>query len=500
MLTLFGSKLTPIRKLLLMKMVSGGGSIVEETVTGNPLAFITNLARPLKSVLATWQPHQSGTGDPSPENIRPVVGMDGVNVWRTGSNVWDEQTESGAISTVTGEDISGNNIRTKNYVPVVSGAKYRIITVDGASNGFWALFYDKDKNVISEGLPDVVASQNARRLNNDYELTIPDKCAFIRWYFQTKYGETYNNDTAINFPSSVTTYSPYHGTSYSVAFPVVGKNLFDIDDGENGGINTSGQEVSASDNFRSNFIQIEPDTDYTLSATGTTILRMYWFEADKTFISPRTETNGTSFTRTSPSNAKYMRIVVVKNGSTMDKETAKACNIMLNSGSSALPYEPYTDTVYGGSLDLTTGVLTAEWVQKQVKDFTWSYNSSYGGYFTTLIRDEIVWLYDVYLLSDALKVYPNRVGSDSFAQDAENYSTWFYGAASATQKRLRIKDTNATSETDLINDIGNYHVLYKLAEPIVLATLSPTQITALIGNNTMWADADSLSVTYLKKG
>ena len=43
-------------------------------------------------------------------------------------------------------------------------------------------------------------------------------------------------------------------------------------------------------------------------------------------------------------------------------------------------------------------------------------------------------------------------------------------------------------------------VITKLSQPFVIATLSPTQITALIGNNTMWSDADSMSVTYLKKG
>lgn len=34
-------------------------------------------------------PTQEGTGDPSPENVRPIVGWDGVNVWRSGKNLLD---------------------------------------------------------------------------------------------------------------------------------------------------------------------------------------------------------------------------------------------------------------------------------------------------------------------------------------------------------------------------------------------------------------------------
>lgn len=34
-------------------------------------------------------PVQEGEGDPSPENVRPIVGWDNVNVWRAGKNLLD---------------------------------------------------------------------------------------------------------------------------------------------------------------------------------------------------------------------------------------------------------------------------------------------------------------------------------------------------------------------------------------------------------------------------
>lgn len=43
---------------------------------------------PLKSLTATINPKQSGSGDPSPDNVRPISGWDSVNVTRSGKNIY----------------------------------------------------------------------------------------------------------------------------------------------------------------------------------------------------------------------------------------------------------------------------------------------------------------------------------------------------------------------------------------------------------------------------
>ena len=69
-----------------------GGKEVEDTAIGNPLTFLTDLARPLKSLVASFLPVQSGSGDPSPTNVRSISGWSGVNVWHTGVNLFDESS------------------------------------------------------------------------------------------------------------------------------------------------------------------------------------------------------------------------------------------------------------------------------------------------------------------------------------------------------------------------------------------------------------------------
>lgn len=54
--------------------------------TGNPAQFYPVAAYPL-GVTASWEPTQEGSGEPSPDNIRPIKGRDAVKVERCGENL-----------------------------------------------------------------------------------------------------------------------------------------------------------------------------------------------------------------------------------------------------------------------------------------------------------------------------------------------------------------------------------------------------------------------------
>ena len=88
-----------LKKLLFMKAAAGGGSAaVERTATGNPLNFVTDLARPPKSLLIPFTPIQQGSGDPSPQNIRPILPWDGLTVYQSGADT-SNPTETDIVFT-----------------------------------------------------------------------------------------------------------------------------------------------------------------------------------------------------------------------------------------------------------------------------------------------------------------------------------------------------------------------------------------------------------------
>ena len=198
--------LTPVRKLLMMKAIAGGTPISEYTETGNPVSFDTNVAKPLSECLLSFLPVQSGTGDPSPDNVRPVTGWTAAKAYRTGVNVWDEETELGGINSSTGQEYSSTNaIRSKNYIPVVPGASYYLKAP--SMTGFTGCWYDKDKNRIST------------RYQVNAVMTAPDNAYFFRFGLPSSYGATYGNDISINYPSTDTEYHAYSGSYVSVSFP-----------------------------------------------------------------------------------------------------------------------------------------------------------------------------------------------------------------------------------------------------------------------------------------
>ena len=59
------------------------------TVSGiPPLSLPNSLGKPLKAWEVDVLPYQEGTGDPAPDNVRPIHGTDRVTVWTAGKNLY----------------------------------------------------------------------------------------------------------------------------------------------------------------------------------------------------------------------------------------------------------------------------------------------------------------------------------------------------------------------------------------------------------------------------
>ena len=83
--------------------------------SGNPATFEDGYdAANVKKLTVTITPTQSGSGDPSPSNVRPISGVSSVSVTRTGENVknlWGgEKMLSDIQSAAPNATISGTTI------------------------------------------------------------------------------------------------------------------------------------------------------------------------------------------------------------------------------------------------------------------------------------------------------------------------------------------------------------------------------------------------------
>lgn len=204
----FAWKLTPFARAVF----GASEKTVEDTATGNPVTFLTDLAKPLKSLLIPFTPVQSGTGDPSPQNIRPIVPWDGFKVFGSGQNIVTNNFTNGVLDLNTGAKTANPNYIISDYIPVVPLKSYYFKCPTVVSSELDICYYDKDKHYIGYADADGYVSCNAPGRSRK----TPAGCYYVR--IDTRNAQ-YNNDICINYPASVTGYVPAVGiTETDVVF------------------------------------------------------------------------------------------------------------------------------------------------------------------------------------------------------------------------------------------------------------------------------------------
>lgn len=83
--------------LMLRRMCMMGASAIPtppliKTVSGALIHITDALAKPLKKLVVNLEPVQSGSGDPAPDNVRPITGWTGANVYRSGADTSNPTT------------------------------------------------------------------------------------------------------------------------------------------------------------------------------------------------------------------------------------------------------------------------------------------------------------------------------------------------------------------------------------------------------------------------
>lgn len=163
---------------------------------------------PMASLKVTVTPYQDlSHGDPSPENICPIIGWDEAVVSVSGVNVWDEEWENGSYS-ATGQKVTSaaNRIRCKNPIPVKPNTTYYF------ENFVYILCqFDKNGDFISFIQLGIDAMNNP-----SHTYTVGTNTYYITWASVQQYGTTYNHDISINYPSTDTEYHAYNGRTYTI--------------------------------------------------------------------------------------------------------------------------------------------------------------------------------------------------------------------------------------------------------------------------------------------
>ena len=352
-----------------------------ETVSGAVATFIGERFS-LKSCKASIEPVQAGSGDPSPDNVRPITGWTGAKVTRTGKNLLNP---SGSI------------------VNCYLSAKTQIY-------------------------PGSIAILRASAENRTMILPVAQN---------TEYAYTWNRVYTGD-------YADDSNISLFKEYPVIG--------------------------------------------------------SEGVFTSINISNGGTILFNTGAYNYIAIKLANV-NRRTDLTETIRLSQLEL--GATATAYEPYSGktvdvqfpteagTVYGGSLDVTNGVLTVNRAMVDLGTLDWYLPSA--GYFSvpnTINCNPAVnqWIAPIGIC-DRYKVVPSHYVTVQ-EERIDKSITW-------VTAQIRIADSGYSDATSFKESLEGSVLVYELATPITYQ-LTPQEITTLIGTNNVWADTGDVSVTYWK--
>lgn len=177
-----------------------------KTATGNPVIVEDALESNADGLVAQIVPIQSGTGDPSPENIRPISGRTEVNLGRSGKNLVNPTNMGhGVRDNTTGAIVSQSDTAASVTVPVpvAGGTAYTVSKNDVAagSGATRIFFYDANGGFLS------TIVQNP--------FTTPNDARFVA--FQTGIGDGNLEYWQIEEGSTATPYEPYKGVTLTIS-------------------------------------------------------------------------------------------------------------------------------------------------------------------------------------------------------------------------------------------------------------------------------------------
>lgn len=333
----------------------------------------------------------------------------------------------------------------------------------------------------------------------------------------TETADPYTNPQIVD-PSGTEEYvgSPIpvgHETTYQRICPITGWTGCEVDVSgvnlidsalEQGTFTNSGVESASVKRIRTGFIRVKQgDVTISTPTANTYIHEVYCYDKNKDFVSRLSGGIGASSgTVTVPNGAQYVRFSMRHADDSNITPTDATAQLEL--GSTATTYTPYNGTtynitwqteagtVYGGKLNLVTGVLTVMGAKDTYdQQASIGMDSDLGGYHRFYISNDNIKKYTDYtshMKTNLCPIVNNYAYYGGF--DGEMAVT-AYSITSNPSNYVYIISKTISSVADLKTFLTSnpLEVWYELATPIAIS-LTPQQMQTLSGQNNIWSNTN----------
>lgn len=280
-----------------------GGSGALATLTGSIVSFFASAAKPVNSLVVNILPQQSGSGDPSPTNIRPIKAWTECKVIHSGKNLYQfsGHATSGKILNSEGQIADNDNYGVGWISPAAPGV-YTISVSESNSQSsltkvLRAAAYDSDGNVLA--IETVSYTSSGRK---KLTITAPEGTSILRLSRR-------NTATSclVERNSTNTDFESFQGGELAVTLPA------ELEDHIGGGELTIHQDGSATFVYKYRIIDGGAQTWTRLTTNDLTNFYFSWSRAkfdydNPTVISSRYKSECTG--KASADDDKFVRIFI----------------------------------------------------------------------------------------------------------------------------------------------------------------------------------------------
>lgn len=471
--------------------------VIYDTTSGDIASFPDGAdGLPVKDLTVGIEPAQDlhGWDYPFSPGISPNIIYNGTDT----SNGYEEKK----YLKVDGSTGNADNNNISEYFPVSGNTVYTISQWTANMNAASVGFYDSNKAFIS-------GEAFSRR--SSFQITSPANAAYCRITLSTV------DHVQMELGSTPSDYMPYanicpiHGFDYC-NFSVFSENAvcgiptnatIDVSLGSDDItiLPDSKRIVYLSNTGRPVFIKVDKKPFYVTINSGYVFL-IFGFDESYAMISSSIWVTSSQVIANTAS-ITYAIIIVAKSDKTHNISPSEDTGIGVYLRNDApqetsdlgmaytVEFSPSAGTVYGGTLDVTSGVLTVTMASVDLGSLTWSYNSSQTRFYST----------DINTLAKA------TVNNDAVANIlSERYKNVAYNVLSGSNRpnvtialnssaNISVRDTAYTDTTSFKSAVTGSKLIYELATPQTYQ-LTPTEVTTLLGQNNIWADCGPSTIEY----
>ena len=447
-------------------VVASSGSAISVTGGTDMLIDLTTLFNPtIADYIYNLEQSQAGAGvawfrqyfpkDYYPYDPGTLRSVEGVSAHETvGFNQWDEEWEQGGIDSSGNTSANTDRIRSRNFVPILPNTAYYF----KVPNAWRIFYYDANMNFIS-----YIGTYSASRL-----ITTPNNAHYLKFYCV---GTTYNHDICINLsdPSRNGEYEPYVKHTYPLDRRLTLRGIPKLVDGK-----------LAFDG------DVYPPSGEVQRRYG---LRAYQ-SGDESLADAITDGVNTVYKLTTPTTETaepFTNPQVVDNSGTEAYVTTGI--VPVGHDTTYL-----TRDIFGGTLDLVTGVLTVDRAMVTLDGSeAWTYEAAYHQVY--MPKHDMKRLYD-YRPSMFCSCLP--INRDAYVSHGDSgVSGYMESSSYPNQNWLYVKLVDTSSKEEILSWIAENkpQICYPLAQSQTYQ-LTPHQIQTLVGQNNVWSDAGDVEVTF----